>query len=568
MSPTTADAAARRARLRAVHVCTLVAVALFLGLALLAALPAQAAGDPAPPADRARQAAVAASIAAAIALTIEAESGVISGAVVLGADEAGAGYVEFGAPLPAPGGSAPLTVTPPITDNPPNTGTPQAGFSFGAAGDHGSGSKALTTLDALARSATDFYLALGDFNYTSSVSEAEWCALVQSSVGMTYPFQLLVGNHEDEPSDSDGFIDDYVACLPDRLGVYDLYAHRYSFDYPPAAPLARFILIDPDLDRDGAQVQFCTAGETENCAWLQARIDEAQALGLWTIVGYHKNCHTIGEKPCEVGEELVDMLVQRKVDLILMGHDHGYQRSKQVAMGPACATLPAGGFDPDCVADDGSDGVFARGQGAVWVLNAAAGVSSNRMNLDDPEIGYLATWMDRDTASTGFSRFTVTPTRLDAQFVTTRGSYTDAFAIVGEDDPGCPVALPAGQGVVTLEVNAPVPGSYRIWSRQWISATAGADLWVQVDGGCPERLAPAQAAPGAWQWVNTLEGDPARPFAHQLLAGAHTIRLSGGAGLRIDRLLLTTDATCNPAEGCATVSGPLLADVFLPVVTQ
>lgn len=97
-----------------------------------------------------------------------------------------------------------------------------ASFSFGAAGDIGVNDNAAAALDALAGAETSFFLALGNF----------------------------------------------AACLPDRLGVTGEYAHKYYFDYPPAAPLARFILIDPAVHRRENKAAYCTKGDTVNCDWL------------------------------------------------------------------------------------------------------------------------------------------------------------------------------------------------------------------------------------------------------------------------------------------------------------
>ena len=231
-------------------------------------------------------------------------------------------------------------------------------FSFAVAGDLGGGSAATASLDALAGASADFFLGIGDMSYDEVKPESAWCSYVQQHVGPTYPFELLVGNHEEQPSGPNGFIDNFAACLPDRLGVQGLYAHQYYFDYPPDAPLARFILIDPDLYRGATVAEYCTGGETENCDWLKARIDEAQSQGLWTIVGMHKNCLTIGEKSCEIGAELLNELIAARVDLVLQGHDHGYQRSKQLSLGAGCAAVKTRAFNAACVVDDGSDGSY------------------------------------------------------------------------------------------------------------------------------------------------------------------------------------------------------------------
>ena len=47
----------------------------------------------------------------------------------------------------------------------------------------------------------------------------------------------------------------------------------------------------------------------------------------------HKPCITVGQYDCDPGPDLFNMLVSKKVDLILSGHEHIYQRSHQLALG-------------------------------------------------------------------------------------------------------------------------------------------------------------------------------------------------------------------------------------------
>ena len=63
-------------------------------------------------------------------------------------------------------------------------------------------------------------------------------------------------------------------------------------------------------------------------------------------MGMHKVCLTMGIKSCEIGASLLNVLIDRKVDLIIQGHDHSYQRSKQLALGPNCTAVKAGRTTP------------------------------------------------------------------------------------------------------------------------------------------------------------------------------------------------------------------------------
>jgi hypothetical protein len=360
-------------------------------------------------------------------------------------------------------------------------------FTFGAAGDIGGGEIATASFEVLADADTDFFLALGDMSYDQIKPESAWCRYVKQHLGDTYPFELVVGNHEAQPSGPDGFIDNFAACLPDRLGVTGLYAHQYFFDYPAGAPLARFILIDADLHRGSSEAQYCTEGDTENCDWLKARIDEAKRAGLWTIVGMHKNCLTIGIKSCEIGEPLLNLLVERKVDLVLQGHDHSYQRSKQLALGAGCRSIADDAYDADCVVDDGSDDAYLRGAGMVFIIAGVFGRDAYRVDSRDPEAGYMAAWMQPAELSNGFMQFTVTNDRIEGAFVNSIGPFRDSIAVTGAAPTPTRTASPTASPTTAPTATA----AATISPTASPSATAAASPTVTATGTPAAATSPA-----------------------------------------------------------------------------
>ena len=199
---------------------------------------------------------------------------------------------------------------------------------------------------------------------------------------------------------------------------------------------------------------YCTSGDTANCDWLKARIDEAKSQGLWTVVGMHKVCLTMGIKSCEIGSSLLNVLIDRKVDLILQGHDHSYQRSKQLGLGANCTAVKANAYDADCVVDDGADGTYGKGAGPVVVIAANVGRESYKMSTSDEEAPLLRRLDGVNRLNSyGFLKFTVSASRIDAQFVHGDGTYSDQFAIdAAAAPPTTPVPTPTGVPTVT-----PVP---------------------------------------------------------------------------------------------------------------
>jgi hypothetical protein len=243
------------------------------------------------------------------AVALEAENSTLSGLVVSANDSTASGgdYIQF---QPSQSSS----------------------FSFTAGGDIGASSTSATTLDLIAKASSNFHLALGDLSYSEITPESTWCSYVQSYVGSTFPFELISGNHEDGGDAQDGLIDNFVKCLPDRLGAVGTYGKEYYFDYPASSPIARFIMISPDLIfKNGGQYDYSVG--TTHYNWVANTIDAARAAGIkWVIVGMHKVCLTMGIMSCDIGTDLLNLLISKKVDLILQGHEHSYQRSKQLAL--------------------------------------------------------------------------------------------------------------------------------------------------------------------------------------------------------------------------------------------
>ncbi|HEY4411349.1 MAG TPA: Ig-like domain-containing protein, partial [Acidimicrobiia bacterium] len=314
-------------------------------------------------------------------------------------------------------------------------------FTFGASGDFGANDGTGAVLNAVAGAGTDFFMAVGDLSYSQVTPESAWCNFVTSRFGANYPFELLAGNHEDDGPD--GQIANFAACLPDRIGgLTGSYGKEYYFDYPVSAPLARMIDISPNLAFPGEGTYTYTAGNA-HYTWLANAIDSARAAGIpWVIVSMHENCLKAGSTACEIGTDLENLLLGRKVDLILQGHDHTYQRSKQLALSAACPTVTNTAFDADCVVNDGSSGAYDKGAGLVQVISGVGGEAAVSSAGTDPDAKYFAKVMDANR-SFGFTKFQVTATQLSAQFVAATGSFSDSFTIGTPSGNQTPVALSA-----------------------------------------------------------------------------------------------------------------------------
>lgn len=297
---------------------------------------------------------------------------------------------------------------------------------FTAAGDHGTGIQTDASIHTVSTSGSSFYLALGDLSYDSTDGgEQRWCANFKSRFS---DVEVLAGNHDTGES-SGGSIDEYVLYCPFTLGLLvGDYGKQYFFDYPQSAPLARFIMIAPGV-KGSLNIDYSAGGA--GYAFTRNAIDAARAAGIkWIVVGMHKNCISTGDKSCEIGVDLLNLLIQKRVDLVLQSHDHNYQRSHALS----CVTV--GSVNPNCIADDGSDGVYAKGSGPVIVVNGEFGRPLYTVSGSDSEAGYFA---KIDSTTFGVTRYRVTETSITADYLSSGGStLADSFTIaenVGSPPP-------------------------------------------------------------------------------------------------------------------------------------
>jgi hypothetical protein len=285
-------------------------------------------------------------------------------------------------------------------------------FSFTAAGDHGFSTAAM---DVVKNSGSRFYLALGDLSYTAD-GERAWCSEFKSRFN---DVEVLAGSHDSGESEG-GHIDNYVVHCPFTLsGLNGAYGKQYYFDYPASAPLARFIMIAPGV-KGSLNIDYSAGGE--GYSYTKNAIADARARNIpWIIVGMHKNCVSMGVKTCEVGTDIMNLLIAEKVDLVLQSHDHNFQRTH------ALRCIQVNAAPERCLADDGSDGTYARGRGSVIVINGEFGVPLYEVDATDPEAAYFAAW---DSTSFGVSKYTITETSITSRYlVSNQGSFTDSFTI-------------------------------------------------------------------------------------------------------------------------------------------
>ena len=160
-------------------------------------------------------------------------------------------------------------------------------------------------------------------------------------------------------------------------------------------------------------------------------IKDARTRGIkWIIVAMHKNYISAMEKDNEISTDadrsFMSMLLAQKVDLILQGHEHGYERSRQLTTnGTTCGALKTDTFNNACVVD--SDNDLVKGRGTVIHVLGTGGKGLRHIWTDDAEYPYFA---QSDVTTWGFGKFTVSSTALSFAFQrSTGGNLADSFTI-------------------------------------------------------------------------------------------------------------------------------------------
>lgn len=304
---------------------------------------------------------------------------------------------------------------------------PERTITFAALGDIGTSADASDVLTELGQAAADLTVVVGDLSYAKVGAEQEWCEFVKERVGASHPFELVSGNHESDGQN--GNINDFSACLPNQLpGLVGTYGRQYYLDVPLEQPLVRFLMISPGLHFPEGRLDYDRGGT--DYRWTEEAIDSARAAGIpWVVVGAHKPCVSVGQYGCDSGSDIFALLLEKRVDLLLHGHEHLYQRTAQLTTGtPDCPELVPGRYHRSCVADN--DGTFEQGVGTIAATVGSGGRTLRSVDPDDPEALYFAASSGRNREPTfGFLKVTAAEDRLSAEFVGVNGTFEDEFTI-------------------------------------------------------------------------------------------------------------------------------------------
>lgn len=177
-------------------------------------------------------------------------------------------------------------------------------FSFVALGDGGTGGDAERAVaQRISERPFDMMLFLGDIAYTAGTPEQLQRNFfdVYANLIKYVPAFPTLGNHERRTNKGKPYFDAFVLPSPERY---------YSFDWGDV----HFVAIDT------------THRDSEQVAWLDK--DLSQTKQRWTIVYGHHPMYTNSLRGPQmwIRRAYAKIFTDHKVDLVLTGHEHQYER--------------------------------------------------------------------------------------------------------------------------------------------------------------------------------------------------------------------------------------------------
>ncbi len=275
-------------------------------------------------------------------------------------------------------------------------------FTFVAVGDHGTTEISRKNIERMVKEAPAFWLVLGDLSYANGRQPVwdEWFTLIEP-LTRQIPMMTTIGNHENEGKE-----------LNDEANRYSPYLARlalpqpetwYAFDYAEV----RFVAFNSDDYRNEEQL-----------TWFERTLRQARQdpSVRWLIVFLHHPLYSSTVRRLN-NQGLIDtignLLDEHKVDLVLAGHNHNYER-----------TYPLRGMEPN----DRYPNRYQQGEGVVYVTAGGGGKSLYDFT---PEVPPFTACRQKIYH---YLRVKVTTTTLTVEAIRTDdGATIDRFAIVAKN---------------------------------------------------------------------------------------------------------------------------------------
>lgn len=343
------------------------------------------------------------------------------------------------------------------------------------------------------------------------------------------------GNHEYNTSGASGYYSYFGAAAGNSAKGY------YSYNLGTWHVVA--------LNSNCSSVS-CSAGSTQE-QWL--RDDLASNPKACTLAYWHHPRFSSGAVHGDDSstQAFWQALYEYKADVILVGHEHHYER-----FAPQ---------NPSGIGDSSGIRQFVVGTGGKSLYNFGK-LAANSEIRNANNFGLLKMALRSDSydwqfipeTSGSFSdsgngncviASSTTPSPSSAQNSTKVSTPVTATTV---NTPATPTTTSAETtrcqentelGVVTAEVNVPYSGGYSFWSRVKGTDQNSDSYYLKFGSECYEIGSEKLTKYNEWLW---LEGGSAGKINLDLTEGKHTFKLLGKeAGLKLDEIILGY-GTCNP----------------------
>ena len=375
-------------------------------------------------------------------------------------------------------------------------------YRFWVTGDCGNGSSNQTNcknqyLAYTGTTTTDGWLLLGDNAYNSGLNSeynSKFFAPYQNDIMKKTVLWPAPGNHDYYGTSSSNLSAAYYSIFstPDSAqagGIVSGTPAYYSYDYGNI----HFISLDSYGNQDGNKM-YDTLGA--QAVWLKA--DLAANNKKWTIAYWHHPPYTMGSHNSDSESDLVAVrtrfiriLERNKVDMIMCGHSHDYERSKLMKghygneasfnSGTHNLSNQSGLYDGSANSCPYLKDSINVKNGTVYVLSGSAG------QLGGTQGSFPHNAMHYSNATYGGSLILdIQNNRLDAKWLCADGVIRDKFTIYKDVNT---VKIYTVTPTSTTNISASWPGTY-VWSNSVttnsisVTTSVNATFWVKDPNSC------------------------------------------------------------------------------------
>lgn len=308
-------------------------------------------------------------------------------------------------------------------------------FSFLVFGDSGAGSSEQQTLVQLmaAEANVSMVVHVGDLAYSDGTFqefEDEYFG-INAPLMARLPFFATPGNHDYNTDNAAAYVAGLAA--PDCGVPAEDVGRYYSFDWGNT----HFVSVDSNL--------LATSSASAMLAWLDA--DLAATNRYWRIVFLHHTPYPtgfhLGDPVCAAVQQLVNPIVESHgVQVLLAGHEHGYERTYPLAGGQVVRSSSS---STTYVVTGGGGGVLESVGSSPQTAISVQAFNYLRVDVDGQALTLTAIGLDGGQ----IDRVTLgAPANLAIGSVLSKGDYTPKIA------PGSLVAI-AGQNLARASAVSP-----------------------------------------------------------------------------------------------------------------